>query len=1047
MGLFFSPRFIEPSAVQNETDVHRFDPEILEHKLPTFLFGIWLCGALFRTILKDEKISYTALLFIGICLGLLGDSIHSVTDFTSNLRKICPVLLIRVFTPVLIFNVAYEMGPHMFWKSCCQVALLSVPGFLLSCALTAVLAVKVFNYSWNWQFGFLFGAIMSSTDPIMSVAAQKNTGISKHLILLVAAEGVFNDATSVIVVELIKMMSSNATNWAEWCRMSGIVSVTVLGLFIDTKTYSPGIEAFLVRLLAVVILSPLLSHVGYGFNWRWGAFIVWSGMRGIFTLIIALAAFQEEHIATDAKNKMFLHVAAVVLITMCINSTTVKKLANILGLNEISASKRMAMYSAVQHIRESQFNTLAILKMDRFLADANWPMVENAAIIEDPYETTENNVKSEELFPQYGFTLCPDCQKEVPNLPSPQEIEDMMEEARLRILKAQKTSYWRQYNNGMLSRKATRILVNTSEICMVKVGKFMDIKDVGQYWEAKDIFVVLKQQLQCWMYNIKEQHVEPSEVKILKMIHRLVHSEDFEFATYILTLMNTFPLILDFIPPLYRLYEEELQLLNYSFLVLYILEALLKVLALRKAYILQHWNKLDIFIVLTGITEVILAHIAPSYNTAVLLIKIMRIFRYFRLLRALRHSKIVISKLVYILNKQINKRLSFGYEITKGFVIGEEFVKNLIDQISDQKIISQKLQTIIEIHKQDAMKELGLLERDYPELATSVNTRQAIWTVQKNALETLKILTSGGFIDHREGAKLEKIMQLKIRELTSFSTTILPPTAEDILCNVPWLEKAEDHINYIKSIADHVTFDYGDTICVEGQMPNGIRLILSGLVKLHGSNPVFGHRKDSKMGGGNIPFSDYRGSGAILGDINCLTQQPMEVTITCETLVKVWFISINALNEAFLEFPSLEHKLWLSVGIRIAANTLKKNIAYQSWTYNKICSWIAKAYVEDLDINQKFDIDGNIEDLVLIYGSVEDCQRQVVYYAPCIIPKLSHQENIVVPISEWHQVTTLPYHESVSLADKRVKKSSVETKGQKQQQSRPKVSKHRRFFK
>nr|XP_033781244.1 sodium/hydrogen exchanger 10-like isoform X11 [Geotrypetes seraphini] len=894
MGLFFSPRFIEPSAVQNETDVHRFDPEILEHKLPTFLFGIWLCGALFRTILKDEKISYTALLFIGICLGLLGDSIHSVTDFTSNLRKICPVLLIRVFTPVLIFNVAYEMGPHMFWKSCCQVALLSVPGFLLSCALTAVLAVKVFNYSWNWQFGFLFGAIMSSTDPIMSVAAQKNTGISKHLILLVAAEGVFNDATSVIVVELIKMMSSNATNWAEWCRMSGIVSVTVLGLFIDTKTYSPGIEAFLVRLLAVVILSPLLSHVGYGFNWRWGAFIVWSGMRGIFTLIIALAAFQEEHIATDAKNKMFLHVAAVVLITMCINSTTVKKLANILGLNEISASKRMAMYSAVQHIRESQFNTLAILKMDRFLADANWPMVENAAIIEDPYETTENNVKSEELFPQYGFTLCPDCQKEVPNLPSPQEIEDMMEEARLRILKAQKTSYWRQYNNGMLSRKATRILVNTSEICMVKVGKFMDIKDVGQYWEAKDIFVVLKQQLQCWMYNIKEQHVEPSEVKILKMIHRLVHSEDFEFATYILTLMNTFPLILDFIPPLYRLYEEELQLLNYSFLVLYILEALLKVLALRKAYILQHWNKLDIFIVLTGITEVILAHIAPSYNTAVLLIKIMRIFRYFRLLRALRHSKIVISKLVYILNKQINKRLSFGYEITKGFVIGEEFVKNLIDQISDQKIISQKLQTIIEIHKQDAMKELGLLERDYPELATSVNTRQAIWTVQKNALETLKILTSGGFIDHREGAKLEK------------------------------------------SIADHVTFDYGDTICVEGQMPNGIRLILSGLVK-------------------------------------------------------VWFISINALNEAFLEFPSLEHKLWLSVGIRIAANTLKKNIAYQSWTYNKICSWIAKAYVEDLDINQKFDIDGNIEDLVLIYGSVEDCQRQVVYYAPCIIPKLSHQ--------------------------------------------------------
>ncbi|XP_029438721.1 sodium/hydrogen exchanger 11-like [Rhinatrema bivittatum] len=306
------------------------------------------------------------------------------------------------------------------------------------------------------------------------------------------------------------------------------------------------------------------------------------------------------------------------------------------------------------------------------------------------------------------------------------------------------------------------------------------------------------------------------------------------------------------------------------------------------------------------------------------------------------------------------------------------------------------------------MKELGLLERDYPEVVMSVKTSQAIRTVLNNAIETLNILTTGGVIDLKEGAKLEKIIQLKIKRLTTFPATILPPTAEELLRNIPWLENAKDQIHLIKSKAKVLVFDYGDILCAEGEMPRGIHLMVSGLVKLYGSSPGFGHSKDYydedvRLGGGKIPFTDYRGSGAILGDVNCLTKQPMEVTIICETLVKTCFISINDLFEAFdafMEFPSLEYKLWLSIAIRIAVNTLKDNIAYQSWTHNKICSWFSKAYIEDININKKLDIDGNMEDLVLIYGSVEDCQLQQVYYAPCIIPKTTHQIQAIANITK-----------------------------------------------
>lgn len=51
---------------------------------------------------------------------------------------------------------------------------------------------------------------------------------------------------------------------------------------------------YLLRFLVILTLSPFLSRLGYGFNWRWGAIIVWSGMRGTFTLNMALQISQTD---------------------------------------------------------------------------------------------------------------------------------------------------------------------------------------------------------------------------------------------------------------------------------------------------------------------------------------------------------------------------------------------------------------------------------------------------------------------------------------------------------------------------------------------------------------------------------------------------------------------------------------------------------------------------------------------------------------------------------------------------------------------------------
>lgn len=49
----------------------------------------------------------------------------------------------------------------------------------------------------------------------------------------------------------------------------------------------------------------------------------------------------------------------------------------------------------------------------------------------------------------------------------------------------------------------------------------------------------------------------------------------------------------------------------------------------------------------------------------------------------------MIPKMIEVTNRHISKQLSFGYDIGKGYVIGEEDISKIIDHISDDKGISK----------------------------------------------------------------------------------------------------------------------------------------------------------------------------------------------------------------------------------------------------------------------------------------------------------------------------------------------------------------------
>uniref|UniRef100_W5M3J2 Solute carrier family 9 member C1 n=1 Tax=Lepisosteus oculatus TaxID=7918 RepID=W5M3J2_LEPOC len=1066
------------------------------------IFGSCICGAIIRTLVQKVKLPYTVVLAMcGIILGVLSLHYKEVKKYTHEIADISPVLLIHTFMPVLIFSTAFEIESHMFWKSVLQVLLLSVPGFLISCSLTALLAVKIYTYNWNWYIGMMFGAIVGNTDPIISISLLRSIGTAKPLILLIEGESLFNDGTSIIIFEvfrdlaldlayeiflpleshlavklvlkifgspllgfivskiimlwlsyifndgLIEITISLAMTYitfyvAEWLGMSGVIAVLIMGLLLETVNFSPEIEVFLlrsfwemltylantlifiivgvviaeksfqhlsindlfyifvlyfalyiIRFVMIIALSPILSRMGYGYNWRWAAVSIWSGTKGAFSLNLALMAFQSVVYFKQFYQQLeiLLLTSGMVVLTLLINATTMTWLLRLLGLCDVSAPKRMAMYSAVQRVQESANCTFAMLKMDKFLADANWKMAEDAVQIDDPYKTTDEKVN---------------CEKNIPCDPSSREMEDMMEEARMRILKAQKTSYWRQYSSGMLNREAARTLISTTESITDHRGKFMTMQDVKKFWELKGFFVCLRRRLEDWMYNVKVDKLKPSKYiyfyikySVLKKCYQIVFSNSFDYFIYILILLNLFPIILEYIPAAMVAYDKELRITNYIFFTCYLIEAVFKALAMRRAYLFNHWNQFDLFIILMAAVDIIIDQVFGFVDLNIHMIKIVRVSRMFRLTRALRLVKIMIPRLIEVCNRQIHKQLSFGYDIGKGYVVGEEDISKIIDHISEEKIISQKLKTILEKNRQEAVRELGLLQRDHPEIAISVKTRQAIRTVLNSERDTIRALMSGGLLDDLEASKLEKMIELKMKKLIKFPPSIPPPTAEELLLNVSWLDQEKSQIQFIKSKAKLLYFDYGDVIIHEGEVPQGIHLIVSGMVKIHGTSPDLGSKQKIQSQDlsekDKTRTTDYRSCGAILGELNCLTQNVMEMTVTCETATQMCFISIDALYEAFdlfSEFPSLEYKIWHAVAVKISISALMENIIYQGWTYHMICTHLARAYIIDVEMNSRLDVyEGSMEDVIVVYGSCDDCHTQQSYSAPAIISRTTQQ--------------------------------------------------------
>jgi len=132
------------------------------------------------------------------------------------------------------------------------VLVLSIIGTLASTFIVGVIMFYVFNL-FNlhvpWVYCFVFGALISPTDPIAVMAMLKNVSAPKSLQVKIAGESLFNDGVGIVIFITIMQIVTN----------SNIETSRVVGLFLR-ESVGGGVLGFILGWIAYFLMRGVKDN-------------------------------------------------------------------------------------------------------------------------------------------------------------------------------------------------------------------------------------------------------------------------------------------------------------------------------------------------------------------------------------------------------------------------------------------------------------------------------------------------------------------------------------------------------------------------------------------------------------------------------------------------------------------------------------------------------------------------------------------------------------------------------------------------------------------
>ncbi|XP_044264363.1 sodium/hydrogen exchanger 10-like [Tribolium madens] len=776
-----------------------------------------------------------------------------------------------------------------------------------------------------------------------------------------------------------------------------------------------------IRFICFLLFSPIISRLGYGMDLKCMIVCVWSGLKSSFSLALSLI-FIEDELELEKMKRIFFQCVGIYFLSVLINGTFTKKILEFLGLREISIARKINMTNCMKHIFTKRNKTVAILKMDRFLADVNWPVVIEATDMKHPYRMGMEDTEEDSFFLGYRFTICPDCKTEIPKEPTVRELKDMAKEAKMRVLKSKKMCYARQYENGMMTKEGIRILSQAVELAMDTEAAMIQLEGLEKRFKEENCIY------RCIRKRVK--HLDRTQADIIKpprkyfrrLCYRLCINNTFEHFMLVVITIHCIFIIVDIIyhPPghhedtINKQLDVAISILDLIFSFIYIFEMIVKVLAFSwiqiwnhgiKTYFKSVWRIID-FIVLVACTmdayydlKCLYAKIPKNeYDAFYHVLTLLRVLRVVRLFTIL---KIFYPKIIMYLDRVVDTQLAFTYELGKSYAIGETEILDMLPYIIDNNTIREEIKQKIERDKVIITKLLGVIQKEKPWIAITVKTKQAIRTILNSMKEAANQLKIAGWVDDYEQEKLTQVIGELWSKVNSIKT-VQPSAPKVIFKEVAWMAGDQNVIDFLFENVTVKKFEPGDVVFGEGTVADGIYIVVTGLFMItYKPEP---NVLSSLHEFGQLPIGDYLSatqydervvdyivSGNCIGELSTLTGRAYNSTVSADAHCQVYVLSKGVINRAMELSPDpvvgLECRLWKEVSIRMAVPLLMSVPAYQGFSQDQIKYALERAFVPNLSNYKVFAVTDMVEDIILIEGTAADFNTRETFVAPCCIPR------------------------------------------------------------
>ena len=255
-------------------------------------------------------------------LGFWGKIVKTASEAIHWGANLDPHLILYVFLPILIFEAAFAMDVHTFKKSFTNAFYLAGPGIITATLFSGGLVWAMVHYgmpgleSWNtwmingdpntiWYLCFLFGAIVSATDPVAVVALLKELGASKKLGTLIEGESLLNDGTAIVVFVVLFGVVTGATSFDLANSAMGFLKIGLAGAVVGL------IIAFVTIIWVKRVFNDPLVEISIIVSSAYATFYVAehfmhvSGVLGLVALGVAMASVGRTRISPEVEH--FLH--------------------------------------------------------------------------------------------------------------------------------------------------------------------------------------------------------------------------------------------------------------------------------------------------------------------------------------------------------------------------------------------------------------------------------------------------------------------------------------------------------------------------------------------------------------------------------------------------------------------------------------------------------------------------------------------------------------------------------------------------------------------